>query len=131
MSTSGVEKILEVISSSRRLKDVAAVLVPQHFAFSLVDELYPIETPPRALDEMETDEFVRRYHLREIERTRYRRYVTEGGYVGTILGQPMIIAKDVVLCALSADEVCDLADRFGFDANEVLERKVAYGTGGG
>lgn len=118
----GIKKVVSCINAARSAKDVAAILVPRHFARSLVDELYPSEVALQAtgvsfIDEVRFSEHERR----EEDRRKYHELVDAGGYVGKIFGYPMVVADDVVLCALSEEETVSLAEQLGYSLGEVLK----------
>lgn len=120
--SAGLKKVVECLHSAKRAKEVAAVLVPRHFARSLVDELYPAESVLEATGVSFIDDTrMSQYQKLEEDRKRYHRLVDGTGFIGTIFGCPMVVADDVVLCALSKDEVVDVSRRLGFDPKEVLE----------
>ena len=106
----GMKRIADAIS---RKRDVAAILVPRRIALSLVDEMYPEQTdfgqPSGGLSSVAIDR----------AREKYLCLVTKGGYVGTVMSVPMVVADDVVVCPLTEDELVDSADRLGVDMREL------------
>jgi len=117
---SGVERITAILNAASG--PIAAIVVPRHFARKLIDELYPespcqLETGIVGVDIANTVA-----HLKsERERSRYDWLINCGGYVGRILGRPMIVANDVVICSLSKADLIDNADRLGVSQENLDE----------
>jgi len=111
----GVKVILRILEAANGKQDVAALLVPRHFAYRLIDELYPVRMVRLDLyaDRSICDK-------REEERARYRKLVSDGGYVGKIFNYPMVVADDVVICSLTKDDLVLSAKRLGIDVEEVM-----------
>jgi hypothetical protein len=117
----GLKKISDAIS---RKRDVAAVLVPRRMALALVDEMYPHLTRPD-LDGMlnyALDLVVDR------ARDQYIQLVTQGGYIGTVMSVPMVVADDVVICSLTEQELVDSAGRLGVNMSEVYRDRKRAGA---
>lgn len=107
----GLKKISDIIASNQNL---AAVLVPRRTAMALIDEMYP-NLDRSGFDGEDEDLFD---SVRHNTRDKYIRLVTQGGYIGTILSVPMVVADDVVICPLTEQELIDSAVRFGVDMAE-------------
>lgn len=115
----GLKRIADAIS---RKRDVAAVLVPRRMALALVDEMYP-DAEQSAFDGMVSEAFD---IVIDKARAKYLNLVGKGGYIGTVMSVPMVVADDVVICPLSEDELVDLASRLGVDMRELnRDRKLA------
>lgn len=117
----GLKKISDAIS---RKRDVAAVLVPRRVALALVDEMYPHLTRPD-LDGMlnhALDLVVGR------ARDQYIQLVTQGGYIGTVMSVPMVVADDVVVCSLTEQELVDSAVRLGVNMREIYRDRKRAGA---
>jgi hypothetical protein len=108
----GLKRIADVIS---RKRDVAAVLVPRRMALALVDEMYPDQCNP-GLDGIAGDAFDL---VIDKARSKYIRLVTAGGYIGTVMSVPMVVADDVIVCSLTEQELADSAGRLGVDMMEL------------
>lgn len=105
-SKDALRKVVEVIS---RKRNAAAVVVPRKIAFVLAEEMYPesdtlIDIADAAMDRA---------------RSKYFDLVTKGGYIGTLLNMPMVVADDVVICSLSEQELHESAARLGVDLAEL------------
>jgi len=116
----GLKRISDAIS---RKRDIAAVLVPRRVALELVDEMYPQSYPDGVLHDV-LDLVV------EKARDKYIQLVVQGGYIGTVMSIPMVVADDVVVCPLSEQELVDSAGRFGVDMNEVYRDRRRAGLPG-
>lgn len=115
----GLKRIADAIS---RKRDVAAILVPRRMALALVDEMYP-DAEQSAFDGMVGEAFD---IVIDKARAKYLNLVGKGGYIGTVMSVPMVVADDVVICPLSEDELVDLATRLGVDMRELnRDRKLA------
>ena len=115
------ETIKRILDIARASSEVAAVLVPRHFAYRLVDSLYPRRAIGRGSGIAGIDMANRlAYDKRENERSRYIKLVDDGGYIGMIYDCPMIVADDVVICPLSREDLPEAAERLGFSIAEVM-----------
>src|ERR1700675_3169942 len=94
----GLKRIADAIS---RRRDVAAVLVPRRMALALVDEVYPDSTRSD-FDGMVGEAFDL---VVDKARSKYIRLVSAGGYIGTLMSVPMVVADDVVICPLTEEEL--------------------------
>lgn len=116
----GLKMIADAIS---RKRDTAAVLVPRRLAVALVDEMYPqparhgLEIVDDALD-IAVDR----------ARDKYLKLVSQGGYIGTLMSVPMVVADDVVVCSLTEQELVDSAGRLGVDMGEVVRDRRRTGA---
>jgi len=116
----GLKMIADAIS---RKRDTAAVLVPRRLAVALVDEMYPqparhgLEVVDDALD-IAVDR----------ARDKYLKLVSQGGYIGTLMSVPMVVADDVVVCSLTEQELVDSAGRLGVDMGEVVRDRRRTGA---
>ena len=106
-----------------RKRDPAAVLVPRRLAVSLVDEMYP---PPAShgIDVIDDAMAVAVDRARD----KYLRLVSQGGYIGTIMSVPMVVAEDVVVCSLTKQELADSAGRLGVDMSELASDQCRIGA---
>jgi len=103
-----LRKVAETIS---RKKNAAAVVVPRKIAVVLADEMYqPIH------DDLDI--------VVDRARAKYMKLVARGGYIGTIMSMPMVVADDVVICSLTHQELQESASRLGVDMAE-LQRDLA------
>lgn len=97
-----------------RKRNAAAVLVPRRVAVAIVDEMYPqparhgLNVVDDALD-IAVDR----------ARDKYLTLVSQGGYIGTLMSVPMVVADDVVVCSLTEQELTDSAGRLGVDMGEL------------
>jgi hypothetical protein len=101
----GLKMIADAIS---RKRDVAAVLVPRRLAVAIVDEMYPESV--------------------DLARDKYLKLVSQGGYIGTLMSVPMVVADDVVVCSLTEQELVDSAGRLGVDMGEVARDRRRTGA---
>lgn len=108
----GLKRIADAIS---RKRDVAAVLVPRRMALALVDEVYP-DSARSDFDGVVGEAFDL---VVDKARSKYIRLVSAGGYIGTLMSVPMVVADDVVICPLTEDELADSAERLGVDMREL------------
>jgi hypothetical protein len=108
----GLKRIADTIS---RKRDIAAVLVPRRMALALVDEMYPNSTRSD-FDGVVGEAFDL---VVDKARSKYIRLVSAGGYIGTVMSVPMIVADDVVICSLTEEELVDSAHRLGVDMSEL------------
>ena len=104
-SKDALRKIAEAFS---RKRNAAAVVVPRKIAFALVEEVYP--------DDDACDLFCT---TTERARAKYIDLVSKGGYIGTLMRMPMIVADDVVICSLNEQELRESAPRLGVDLAEL------------
>jgi len=106
----GLKRVVEAISRGRlQGQKPAAVVVPRRLAETLVDDMYP---PSHAgLEAMDL--------AVEKGREKYLRLVSQGGYIGTVLNVPMVVADDVVVCALTEQELVESAARLGVNLHEL------------
>jgi hypothetical protein len=114
----GLKRISDTIS---RKRDIAAVLVPRRVALELVDEMYPHSS----LDGMAGDALD---IVVDRARDKYIKLVTQGGYIGTVLSVPMVVADDVVVCSLTEQELIDSAGRRGVDMGELYRDRRRAGA---
>lgn len=106
----GMKLIIEAISRGRRQGvSPAAVLVPKRLALSIVDEMCEGKPSPEDVLDAVTDRV----------KDKYRRMVSEGGYIGRVYSVPMIVADDVVVCPLSKQELVECAGRLGVSLEEI------------
>ena len=110
--SNGLKRISDVIS---RKRDVAAVLVPRRVALQLVDEMYP-HSSHSSIDGVAGDALD---IVVDRAREKYIQLVSQGGYIGTVMSVPMVIADDVVVCSLTEQELVDSAVRLGVDMSEL------------
>jgi hypothetical protein len=104
----GLKRITDVISRKRlQGSKPAAVVVPRQLAVTIVDDMFP----PSIVDFMDL--------AVERGREKYLHLVSQGGYIGTVLGVPMVVADDVVVCALNEQELVDSAARLGVNLTEL------------
>ena len=61
-------------------------------------------------------------------RDKYLKLVSQGGYIGTLMSIPMVVADDVVVCSLSEQELVDSAGRLGVDMREVARDRRRTGA---
>lgn len=115
----GLQMIADAIS---RKPDIAAILVPKQVALALVDEMYP--SPPRHNLDM-VDEALDL--AVDKAREKYIKVVSKGGYIGTLMSVPVVVADDVIICPLSKQELRDCAGRFGVNLAE-LDRDLRRGA---
>lgn len=108
----GLKRIADAIS---RKRDVAAILVPRRMALALVDEIYPDSTRTD-LEGIVGDAFDL---VVDKARSKYIRLVSAGGYIGTVMSVPMVVADDVVICPLTEEELVDSAHRLGVNMSEL------------
>jgi hypothetical protein len=101
----GVQRIVEILTTAKDRKAVAAVVVPRPFAESLTEELYPIRKirtwgipAVDRVNQMEADRVKK-------DRDKWRGYVKQGGHIGTFFGFPFFVLDDVVVCALTKEEL--------------------------
>jgi len=116
----GVQRIVDVLRVAKSTKEVAAVVVPRSFAKRLGEELYPLR-------EMRTWDIPAMDRVNELEAARVRKdrdawegYIRSGGYIGTVFDVPFFVLEDVVICALSREELEEYARVHGFDAGEAV-----------
>lgn len=119
--SNGLKRISDVIS---RKRDVAAVLVPRRVALQLVDEMYPHSSHSN-VDEVVADALD---IVVDRARAKYIQLVSQGGYIGTVMSVPMVIADDVVVCSLTEQELVDSAGRLGVDMNELYRDRRRAGA---
>lgn len=110
-SRDGLKLIADAIS---RKNHAAAVVVPRKIALSLVDTMCPQPLRP-GLDLIDDALDIAVEKARE----KYLKLVAQGGYIGMVMRVPMIVADDVVVCALSNQELTECASRFGVDLDEL------------
>ena len=116
----GVDRIMSILSASRKSKEVAAVLVPKPFALNLVDELFPMPPHREPWGVAKMDESDAWYRgKKERERDRYLSAVGGGGYVGMVFGVPMLVADDCVVCTFDRSELEEHAVLHGVDLSEL------------
>jgi hypothetical protein len=115
----GLKMISDAIS---RKSDIAAVLVPRRVALELVNEMYPYPDPEDAAGDI-LDFVVTR------ARDKYIGLVAKGGYIGTVMSVPMVVADDVVVCPLTEQELTDSAGRLGVDMGELYRDRRLAGVG--
>lgn len=121
-TASSLSRIANVLqAASGRGDKTVAVMVPRYFAYRLIDELYPQlrEVPDGGIEAFDVIHHGNRLR-RDAERDRYRSLIEVGGYVGKIYDFPMVVADDVLICALSDRDLVDCARRIGFSVDEVL-----------
>lgn len=104
------KKVAEVIS---RNQDAAAVLVPKKIALLITNEIYPDNEQDENYDEYYENVVI------EQARKRYVKLVSSGGYIGTIMSMPMIVADDSLICALSYEDLSKSSSRLSVDMNEI------------
>lgn len=111
-ASDALRKVAETIS---RKKNAAAVVVPRKVAVVLADEMYQSINDgfDIAVDRA---------------RERYMRLVEQGGYIGTIMSMPMVVADDVVICSLTQQELQESASRLGVDMAELQRDLVRAGA---
>jgi hypothetical protein len=114
----GLKRISDAIS---RRPGIAAVLVPRRVALELVDEMYPHSS----LDGMAGDALD---IVVDRARDKYIRLVAQGGYIGTVMSVPMVVADDVVVCSLTEQELVDSAGRLGVDMSELYRDRRRAGV---
>lgn len=115
---SGLKMISDAIS---RRRDIAAVLVPKRIALELADEMYPHSSFNGLVGDA-LDVVVDR------AKDKYIRLVSKGGYIGTVMSVPMVVADDVVVCPLTEQELVDAAGRLGVDMSELYRDRRRAGA---
>lgn len=110
-SSDALRKVADAIS---RKKDATAVLVPRRVAVALLDEVYPFPSRDDDSNAFKVVDFA-------VERARdkYLKLVSKGGYIGTIMSIPMVVADDVVVCSLTEQELIDLSASLNVDFLEI------------
>jgi serine kinase of HPr protein (carbohydrate metabolism regulator) len=61
-------------------------------------------------------------------REKYIDLVSKGGYIGTLLNMPMVVADDVVICSLNEQELRESAPRLGVDLAELRRDHARAGA---
>jgi len=107
-----LRKVAETIS---RKKNAAAVVVPRKIAVVLADEMY----------QPMYDGFD---NVIDRARAKYMQLVEQGGYIGTIMQMPMVVADDVVICSLTEQELRESASRLGVDMAELQRDLMRVGA---
>lgn len=116
----GLKMIADAIS---RKKNPAAVLVPRRMAEVIVDEMYP-QPPRHGLDVVDDALDI----ATDRARNKYLKLVSQGGYIGTLMSVPMVVADDVVICPLTEQELVDVAKRLGVDLSELVRDRRRAGV---
>ena len=105
-----LRKVVETIS---RKENAIAVLVPRKIAILIADEMYI------SFDNEDDVLFL----STERAKRRYISLVEKGGYIGTVMSVPMVVADDVVICSVDEQELRASASRLGVGVSDIAQLK--------
>ena len=128
MAIRQAERIIDVLRAARSQKNVVALLMPRTFAIGLIDELFPIPVAKESFGVERLDSIYKYEQIKaEKERERYLKAITRGGFVGTMLEIPMLVARNCVICALDEEELQEYSEMYQIDLGELVKLKANAG----